>query len=465
MRNKTNFPIKIGSIHFIGIGGIGMSGIAEVLMSYGYDVQGSDLNNTKITRRLQKLGAKIYLGQNAENIIDADVVVVSSAIKPDNVELQKASHLNLPIVQRAEMLAELMRFKSNITVSGTHGKTTTTTMVAGLLDSGGLDPTVINGGIIHAYGSNARTGNGDWMVVEADESDGSFLKLPSTISIVTNIDPEHMEYYGSFDKLKRAFNQFISKIPFYGIAVLCADDKNILEISKKINNRRIVTYGKNADADVRVIDISFDDGKSRFDIIFSDGSKPIIGLEFPMAGDHNILNLLAAVCVARYLGMTEEKIRNGLTEFKGVNRRFTLLGKLNGVSVIDDYAHHPTEIRAVLKAAKQTTDGRVVAIHQPHRFSRLANLFEEFTDCFEDADVIGITPIFTAGEQPITGITSNNLISKISKRHGKVIKKIENEMELEGFIEKNSGPNDLIIFMGAGSISTWANNMMERITK
>ena len=465
MRNKTNFPIKIGNIHFIGIGGIGMSGIAEVLMSHGYDVQGSDLNDTKITRRLQKLGIKIYLGQNAQNIIDADVVVVSSAIKSDNIELQKASHLNLPIVQRAEMLAELMRFKSNISVAGTHGKTTTTTMVAGLLDSGGLDPTVINGGIIHAYGSNARTGNGDWMVVEADESDGSFLKLPSTISIVTNIDPEHMEYYGSFDKLKSAFSQFISKIPFYGIAVLCADDNNILEISKKINNRRILTYGKNADADVRVTNIGFDDGKSSFDIIFSDGSKPIIGLEFPMAGDHNILNLLAAICVARYLGMTEEEIRNGVTEFKGVNRRFTLLGKMNGVSVVDDYAHHPTEIRAVLKAAKQTTEGRVVAIHQPHRFSRLANLFEEFTDCFEDADVVGITPIFTAGEHPITGITSNKLISKISKRHGKVVKKIENEMELEGFIEKNSGPNDLIIFMGAGSISTWANNMMERIIK
>lgn len=463
MRNKTNFPIKIGIIHFIGIGGIGMSGIAEVLISYGYKIQGSDLNDTKIIRRLQKIGAKIYLGQNATNVIGADVVVVSSAIKSDNAELQEALNLNLPIVQRAEMLAELMRLKSNISVAGTHGKTTTTTLVAGLLDSGGLDPTVINGGIIHAYGSNARTGNGDWMVVEADESDGSFLKLPSTICIVTNIDPEHMEYYGSFENLKNAFYQFISKIPFYGIAILCADDENILEISKTIKNRRIVTYGKNSNADVRVENISFNNGFSQFDVTFSDGSNPMIGLKFPMAGDHNILNLLAAICVARYLQMTERKIQQGITEFKGVNRRFTLLGKINGVSIVDDYAHHPTEIKATLKAAKQTTDGKIIAIHQPHRFSRLANLFHEFTECFEDADVVGITPIFSAGEESIKGITSNNLILEISKQSKELVQKIEDERELEGFISQNTEPNDIVVFMGAGSISTWAHNMMERL--
>ncbi len=465
MQNKTNFPIKIGKIHFIGIGGIGMSGIAEVLIAHGYDIQGSDVSDTKITRRLQKIGAKIFLNQNAQNLINANVVVVSSAIKPDNIELQTASKLNLPIVQRAEMLAELMRFKSNISVAGTHGKTTTTTMVAGLLDSGGLDPTVINGGIIHAYGSNARTGDGDWMVVEADESDGSFLKLPSTISIVTNIDCEHMEHYGSFENLKNAFNQFVLKIPFYGIAVLGVDDKNVKEISKKINNRKIVTFGKSADADVRAKNISFQNGKSRFDIGFSDGSKSISGLEFPMTGEHNILNLLAAVCVARYLGMSEENIRSGVAEFSGVNRRFTFLGQFKGVIFVDDYAHHPTEIRAVLKAAKQTAMGKVVAIHQPHRFSRLANLFEEFIECFEDADVVGITPVFAAGEEAIAGVTSKNLISRISKRHNKVVRKIKNEEVLEDFVIKNTEPNDLVIFMGAGSISTWANNMMERLIK
>ena len=465
MQNKTNFPIKIGKIHFIGIGGIGMSGIAEVLIAHGYDIQGSDVSDTKITRRLQKIGAKIFLNQNAQNLINANVVVVSSAIKPDNIELQTASKLNLPIVQRAEMLAELMRFKSNISVAGTHGKTTTTTLVAGLLDSGGLDPTVINGGIIHAYGSNARTGDGDWMVVEADESDGSFLKLPSTISIVTNIDCEHMEHYGSFENLKNAFNQFISKIPFYGIAVLSVDDKNTKEISKKINNRKIVTFGKSADADVRAKNISFQNGKSRFDIGFSDGSKSISGLEFPMTGEHNILNLLAAVCVARYFGMSEENIRSGVAEFSGVNRRFTFLGQFNGVIFVDDYAHHPTEIRAVLKAAKQTAMGKVVAIHQPHRFSRLANLFEEFIECFEDADVVGITPVFAAGEEAIAGVTSKNLIARISKRHNKVVRKIKNEEVLEDFVIKNTEPNDLVIFMGAGSISTWANNMMERLIK
>ena len=465
MQNKNNFPNKIGKIHFIGIGGIGMSGIAEVLITHGYEIQGSDVNDTKITRRLQKIGAKIFLNQNAQNLIDADVVVVSSAIKSDNIELQTASSLNLPIVQRAEMLAELMRFKSNISVAGTHGKTTTTTLVAGLLDSGGLDPTVINGGIIHAYGSNARTGNGDWMVVEADESDGSFLKLPSTISIVTNIDQEHMEYYGNFENLKNAFSQFILKIPFYGIAVLCADDKNIQKISKKINNRKIITFGKSLDANVRAKNISYQNGKSIFDIGFSDGSDAIIGLEFPMAGEHNILNLLAAVCVARHLGMSEENIRSGVAEFSGVNRRFTFLGQFKGVSIVDDYAHHPTEIRAVLKAAKQSTDGKVIAIHQPHRFSRLANLFEEFIECFEDADVLGITPVFSAGEKAIAGVTSENLISRISKRDSKVVRKIQNEEALEDFIIKNSGPDDLVIFMGAGSISTWANNMVERLIK
>ena len=461
MTIKTKLPPQIGFIHFIGIGGIGMSGIAEVLITHGYQIQGSDLKASKILTRLQKIGAKVFLTQEAKNLIDVDVVVVSSAIRSDNPELQEAYRRNIPVVPRAEMLAELMRLKSNISVAGTHGKTTTTTMVAALLDSGGLDPTVINGGIIHAYGSNARTGTGEWMVVEADESDGSFTKLPSTISIVTNIDPEHLEYYGSFENLKEAFFEFISKIPFYGLAVLCADDDHVRTLIKRVENRRIVTFGLNSNADVRAKNLTVKNGKTKFDIVFSDGSQEINGLEFPMVGDHNVSNLLAAVAVAVHLGVTDADIRAGVIGFKGVSRRFTNLGKFNDVIIIDDYAHHPTEISATLKAAKQATDGRVIAIHQPHRFSRLSNLFEEFGNCFGDADIIGITPIFSAGEKSIEGVTSDELISRISKYSNKPTHKIEDEKYLLRFIRNYAKPNDMIVFMGAGSISTWANNMMD----
>ena len=460
MTIKTKLPPQIGFIHFIGIGGIGMSGIAEVLITHGYQIQGSDLKASKILTRLQKIGAKVFLTQEAKNLIDVDVVVVSSAIRPDNPELQEAYFRNIPVVPRAEMLAELMRLKSNISVAGTHGKTTTTTMVAALLDSGGLDPTVINGGIIHAYGSNARTGTGEWMVVEADESDGSFTKLPSTISIVTNIDPEHLEYYGSFENLKEAFFEFISKIPFYGLAILCADDDHVRTLIKRVENRRIVTFGLNSNADVRAKNLTVKNGKTKFDIVFSDGSQEINGLEFPMVGDHNVSNLLAAVAVAVHLGVTDADIRAGVIGFKGVSRRFTNLGKFNDVIIIDDYAHHPTEISATLKAAKQATGGRVIAIHQPHRFSRLSNLFEEFGNCFGDADIIGITPIFSAGEKSLEGVTSDALISCISEYSNKPTYKIEDEKYLLRFIRNHSKPNDMIVFMGAGSISTWANNMM-----
>ena len=461
MTIKTKLPPQIGFIHFIGIGGIGMSGIAEVLITHGYQIQGSDLKASKILTRLQKIGAKVFLTQEAKNLIDVDVVVVSSAIRSDNPELQEAYFRNIPVVPRAEMLAELMRLKSNISVAGTHGKTTTTTMVAALLDSGGLDPTVINGGIIHAYGSNARTGTGEWMVVEADESDGSFTKLPSTISIVTNIDPEHLEYYGSFENLKEAFFEFISKIPFYGLAVLCADDDDVRTLIKRVENRRIVTFGLNSNADVRAKNLTVKNGKTKFDIVFSDGSQEINGLEFPMVGDHNVSNLLAAVAVAVHLGVTDADIRAGVIGFRGVSRRFTNLGKFNDVIIIDDYAHHPTEISATLKAAKQATGGRVIAIHQPHRFSRLSNLFEEFGNCFGDADIIGITPIFSAGEKSIEGVTSDELISCISKYSNKPTHKIEGEKYLLRFIRNYAKPNDMIVFMGAGSISTWANNMMD----
>ena len=464
MTSKTQLPTHIGIIHFIGIGGIGMSGIAEVLATHGYKIQGSDLKQSKIIERLQNIGIKVFLTQEAKNLRSVDVVVVSSAIGINNLELITAQAKNIPVVSRAEMLAELMRMKSNVSVAGTHGKTTTTTMIAALLDYGGLDPTVINGGIINAYGSNARIGIGDWMVVEADESDGSFLKLPSTVSVVTNIDPEHLEYYGSFEALKEAFFRFLSNIPFYGLAVLCADDKDILGLIKKVNNRRIVTFGLNEGADLRAKNIVYKNNNTEFDIEFLDGSRHIKNLNFSMVGEHNILNVLAAVAVARHLRVEDSDIRKGLMEFKGVGRRFTNLGKFKNVTIIDDYAHHPTEIKATLKAAKQSSNGRVLAVHQPHRFSRLSNLFDEFSNCFDDADIIGITPIFAAGESIIAGVTSEKLISRLSVNYSNPVIKIEDEKSLLSFVVTHSKPNDIVVLMGAGSISSWANNLVVELT-
>ena len=464
MKSKTQLPAHIGIIHFIGIGGIGMSGIAEVLATHGYKIQGSDLKQSKIIERLQNIGIKVFLTQEAKNLRSVDVVVVSSAIGINNLELITAQAKNIPVVSRAEMLAELMRMKSNVSVAGTHGKTTTTTMIAALLDCGGLDPTVINGGIINAYGSNARIGIGDWMVVEADESDGSFLKLPSTVSVVTNIDPEHLEYYGSFEALKEAFFRFLSNIPFYGLAVLCADDKDILGLIKKVNNRRIVTFGLNEGADLRAKNIVYKNNNTKFDIEFLDSSTDFKNLNFPMVGEHNILNVLAAVAVARHLRVEDSDIRKGLMEFKGVGRRFTNLGTFKNVTIIDDYAHHPTEINATLRAAKQSSNGRVLAIHQPHRFSRLSNLFEEFSKCFDDADIIGITPIFAAGENSIEGVTSDKLISRLSINYSNPVVKIEDEKSLLSFVITHAKPNDIVVLMGAGSISGWANNLVVELT-
>ena len=464
MTSKTQLPTHIGIIHFIGIGGIGMSGIAEVLATHGYKIQGSDLKQSKIIERLQNIGIKVFLTQEAKNLRNVDVVVVSSAIGINNLELITAQAKNIPVVSRAEMLAELMRMKSNVSVAGTHGKTTTTTMIAALLDYGGLDPTVINGGIINAYGSNARIGIGDWMVVEADESDGSFLKLPSTVSVVTNIDPEHLEYYGSFEALKEAFFRFLSNIPFYGLAVLCADDKDILGLIKKVNNRRIVTFGLNEGADLRAKNIVYKNNNTEFDIEFLDGSRHIKNLNFPMVGEHNVLNVLAAVAVARHLRVDDSDIRKGLMEFKGVGRRFTNLGTFKSVTIIDDYAHHPTEIKATLKAAKQSSNGRVLAVHQPHRFSRVSNLFDEFSNCFDDADIIGITPIFAAGENIIEGVTSENLISRLSVNYSNPVIKIEDEKSLLSFVITHAKPNDIVVLMGAGSISSWANKLVVELT-
>ncbi|MEO0360904.1 MAG: UDP-N-acetylmuramate--L-alanine ligase, partial [Pseudomonadota bacterium] len=410
MMMTTALPVEIGPLHFVGIGGIGMSGIAEVLLNLGYTVQGSDLKASPITERLEAAGAKIFIGQRAENVADARVVVISSAIKPGNAELDAARAAALPVVRRAEMLAELMRLRQNVAVAGTHGKTTTTSMVAALLDAGGLDPTVINGGIIHQYGSNARLGAGDWMVVEADESDGTFVKLPATVAIVTNIDPEHMDHYGDFDALRDAFWTFVSNIPFYGVAVCCIDHPEVQRLVGLVDDRRIVTYGFSRQADARAENLRYENGKAVFDVAFRDGAE-LRGLILPMPGEHNVLNAVAAIATARELGVGADQVRAALEGFGGVKRRFTHVGDWNGAKIIDDYGHHPVEIAAVLKAARAACDGKLIAVHQPHRYTRLADLFEEFCACFNDADVVGIMNVYEAGEAPIEGADRAGLVA------------------------------------------------------
>ena len=463
MNAVTKLPTDVGPIHFVGIGGIGMSGIAEVLLNLGYNVQGSDLKSSKITDRLATLGARIFEGQKSENLNGAAVVVISSAIKSGNVELDNARLLGLPVVRRAEMLAELMRLKSNVAIAGTHGKTTTTTMVATLLDAGGLDPTVINGGIIHAYGSNARMGQGEWMVVEADESDGTFNRLPATIGVVTNIDPEHMEHWGDFESLKKGFLYFVSNIPFYGLAVCCSDHPEVQGLVGKIADRRVITYGFNSQADVRATNLTYQKGIAYFDILLQGEAKRIENCSLPMPGDHNVSNALAAVAVARHLGIKASEIREALANFKGVNRRFTKVGEVNGVTIIDDYGHHPVEIAAVLKAARQTSDGRVLAVHQPHRYSRLHSLFDDFCSCFNDADVVAITDIFNAGEEPIEGVSRDDLVEGLIRHGHRHAQAIESEDDLEHLVREQMKPGDIIVCLGAGTISAWANGLSARL--
>jgi len=460
----TKLPTQLGAIHFVGIGGIGMSGIAEVLLNHGYSVQGSDLKASKITDRLEALGARIFIGQTEENLDGAEVVVISSAIKPGNPELDAARARGLPVVRRAEMLAELMRLRSNIAVGGTHGKTTTTTMVATLLDAGGVDPTVINGGIIHAYGSNARVGQGDWMVVEADESDGSFNRLPATIAIITNIDPEHMEHWGDFDRLRQGFLDFASNIPFYGLVVACTDHAEVQSLVGKITDRRVVTYGFNAQADVRAVNLRYEKGVAQFDIRLAEG-QVIEGCTLPMPGDHNVSNALAAVAVARHLGMKGAEIREALASFKGVNRRFTKVGEVAGVTIIDDYGHHPVEIAAVLKAARQATEGRVIAVHQPHRYSRLSSLFDDFCTCFNEADVVAIAEVFAAGEEPIPGASRDDLVAGLVAHGHRHARAILNEDDLERLVREQARPGDMVVCLGAGTISAWAHGLPERLAK
>ena len=459
----TKLPNDIGPIHFVGIGGIGMSGIAEVLLNLGYQVQGSDLKDSKITERLASLGARIFIGQRAENLENAEVVVISSAIKTGNPELDAARMAGLPVVRRAEMLAELMRMKSNVAIAGTHGKTTTTTMVATLLDAGNLDPTVINGGIIHAYGSNARMGQGEWMVVEADESDGTFNRLPATIAIVTNIDPEHMEHWGSIENLRKGFYDFVSNIPFYGIAVCCTDHPEVQALVGKITDRRVVTYGFNAQADVRVLNLTYKNGVAHFDIALQQEDSVVEGCVLPMPGDHNVSNALSAVAVARHLGMTHDDIRAALAGFKGVNRRFTKVGEVKGVTIIDDYGHHPVEITAVLKAARQASEGRVIAVHQPHRYTRLSSLFEDFCTCFNDADVVAIAEVYAAGEDPIEGASRDDLVAGLIRHGHRHARAIVSEDDLERLVREQARDGDIVVCLGAGTISAWAHSLPARL--
>jgi UDP-N-acetylmuramate--alanine ligase len=453
-------PRDIGPVHFVGIGGIGMSGIAEVLVNLGYVVQGSDQADSANVKRLRDKGVKVVIGHAADNLDGARVVVVSSAIRPDNPELMAARAHRLPVVRRAEMLAELMRLKSCVAIAGTHGKTTTTSMVATLLDAGGFDPTVINGGIINAYGTNARLGAGDWMVVEADESDGTFLKLPADIAIVTNVDPEHLDHFKTFEAVQDAFRAFVENVPFYGFSVMCTDHPIVQKLVGHIQDHRIITYGENPQADVRLVDVSHAGGTSLFTIVLNErAGQPaheIKNLALPMPGRHNALNATAAVTVAHELGVADDVIRNALAKFGGVRRRFTKTGMWNGVTIIDDYGHHPVEIAAVLKAARESTKGQVIAVVQPHRYTRLAALFEQFCTCFNDADVVIVAHVYPAGEAPIKGADRDALVQGLRKHGHRSVVALDSPEQLASLIEGMAQPGDYVVCLGAGSITQWA---------
>jgi UDP-N-acetylmuramate--alanine ligase len=456
----------IGTIHFIGIGGIGMSGIAEVMHQLGYKVQGSDVSDSYVVEGLRKAGIKVMIGQKPENLEDVAVVVCSSAIKPGNPEIEAAAERRIPRVRRAEMLAELMRMQKTIAVAGTHGKTTTTSMIAAMLDAGGVDPTVINGGIINRYGSNARLGKSEWWVIEADESDGSFLRLDGTIAVVTNIDPEHLEHYGSFDKVKDSFVEFIENVPFYGLAVLCVDHPEVQNILSRIRDRRVLTYGFSALADLRADNVTPANGGSRFDavVLERDGSRRTIpGVHIPMPGRHNVQNALAAIAVGLELGMSDADIIRGFERFEGVKRRFTRVGEVDGAVVIDDYAHHPVEIRAVLSAAREAAQERVIAVVQPHRYSRLRDLMVEFQNAFNDADIVFVAPVYAAGEEPIDGVDAAALAEGMRARGHRMVKTVSDAQDLAQSLRDVAAPGDMIICMGAGDITKWAAGLPDGI--
>ncbi|WP_421730970.1 UDP-N-acetylmuramate--L-alanine ligase [Brevundimonas sp.] len=456
-------PFDLGPVHFVGIGGIGMSGIAEIMLKIGYSVQGSDAKASANTERLEKLGARIFIGHDAAHVSEGvSAVVYSTAVKATNPEMMAARERRIPIVRRAEMLAELMRLQFSIGVGGTHGKTTTTSMVAALLDAAGLDPTVVNGGIINAYGTNAKVGDGDWIVVEADESDGSFLRLKCTVAIITNIDPEHLDHYGDFDAVKQAFCDFIEDIPFYGFGVVCLDHPEVQKLAARIDNRRLVTYGLNPQAMVRAENVEMGADGCRFDVVIQNGEETRIeGLHLPMAGWHNVSNALAAIAVARELDVSDEAIKVGLAGFGGVKRRFTTTGVVGGVRIVDDYGHHPVEIAAVLKAARQVVQnadnpGRVIAVVQPHRYTRLRDLMEDFSTCFSDADSVLVADVYPAGEQPIEGVDKHALADGIRRYGHRQVAALENAAVLPRLIKDEARPGDLVVLLGAGDITSWA---------
>ncbi|WP_426168618.1 UDP-N-acetylmuramate--L-alanine ligase [Sandarakinorhabdus sp. DWP1-3-1] len=468
---RPGFRTDIGVIHFVGIGGIGMSGIAEVMANLGFAVQGSDSAEGYVVEGLRAKGIKVFIGQSADNVADAAVLVTSTAIKPDNPEVVAARARRLPVVRRAEMLAELMRLKSCVAVAGTHGKTTTTSMVAALLDAGGLDPTVINGGIINTYGSNARLGTSEWMVVEADESDGSFLRLGGTFGIVTNIDPEHLDHWGDFDQVRAAFAEFIHKIPFYGAGILCIDHPEVQALIPRVGDRRIVTYGFSATADVRGETVTPVPGGNSFSVIVrtrdgaNESSRTIPDLMLPMPGRHNVLNALAAVAVAIELGISDDAIRTGFARFGGVKRRFTNVGETGGVTIIDDYGHHPVEIRAVLAAAREGAQGRVLAVVQPHRFTRLRDLMTEFQAAFNDADAVYVAPVYTAGEAPIEGIDAEALAAGLLAAGHRAAVTVTGADDLAAKLAADARPGDMVVCLGAGDITKWAAGLAAAIDK
>jgi UDP-N-acetylmuramate--alanine ligase len=455
-------PLSIGTIHFVGIGGIGMSGIAEVLKNLGYSVQGSDQSESANVRRLRESGIDVAVGHRAENLGEAQVVVYSSAVKPDNPEILAARTRMIPVVRRAEMLGELMRLKWSIAVGGTHGKTTTTSMIAHMVETAGLDPTAIIGGIVNTYGTNARMGSGEWLVAEADESDGTFVKLPATIAVVTNIDPEHMDFYGTFEKVQQAFEAFVANIPFYGFAALCIDHPVVQAMIPKVGDRRIVTYGLSPQADIRGVDVRISTAGARFNVVATDrlrGERRTIGdMTLPMYGMHNVQNALAAVAVGHEMGLDEKVMRKALASFAGVKRRFTRTGEVDGITVIDDYGHHPVEIAAVLKAARTACPaGRVIAVVQPHRYTRLSSLFEEFCACFNDADTVIVADVYAAGEQPIEGATRDALVAGLQARGHRSVQSLAAPDALPAVIHGLARPGDMVVCLGAGSITQWAN--------
>ena len=453
-------PRNIGPVHFVGIGGIGMSGIAEVMVNLGYVVQGSDQAEGANVKRLREKGVAIAIGHAAANLGDAEVVVISSAIKPDNPELLAARAQRRPVVRRAEMLAELMRLKSCVAIAGTHGKTTTTSMVAALLDAGGFDPTVINGGIINAYGTNARLGAGEWMVVEADESDGTFLKLPANIAVVTNVDPEHLDHFKTFAAVQNAFRAFVENVPFYGFSVMCTDHPVVQKLVGMIEDRRVITYGENPQADVRLFDLSHAGGTSLFSIALRDRAGALVreikNVALPMPGRHNALNATAAIAVALELGIDDDRIREALANFGGVRRRFTRTGIWNGVTIIDDYGHHPVEIAAVLKAARESTKGQVIAVVQPHRYTRLAALFEQFCTAFNDADAVIVAHVYPAGEAPIAGADRDALVQGLRTHGHRRVIPLDGPDKLAPLVAGMAQAGDYVVCLGAGSITQWA---------